>query len=122
MDLILVPPLSPFNYAESKLKMFAYLKSHDVSIGAMPMPYSDDGKCIWLNNYEISYGAMCLAIPPRMPYVIDVVEFPSEIWSRLDGAFGQQNGEISTEHWEGASEISLKYHLVSITSSKYEVV
>ena len=47
MDLISVPPLSPFNCAEWKLKMIAYLKSHelfDVSIGAVEMLESDDEK------------------------------------------------------------------------------
>ena len=53
------------------------------------MPKSDDEKPIWFNNYDRAYGAMCLAIPPRMRYLIDVVELPSEIWSRLDKAFGQ---------------------------------
>ena len=55
MDLISVPPLSPFNYAEWKLKMIAYLKSHelfDVSIGAVEMPESDDEKYIWFNCYS----------------------------------------------------------------------
>ena len=87
MDLISVPPLSPFNYAEWKLKMIAYIKSHDlfdVSIGAVVMPESDDKKYIWFNKCDRANGAICLAIPPRMCYLIDPVEFPSEIWSRLD--------------------------------------
>ena len=91
MDLISVPPLSPFNYVEWKLKMIAYLKSHelfDVSIRVVAMPESDDEKSIWFNNYDEAYGAMCLAIPPRMHYLNDVVEFSSEIWSILDKSFG----------------------------------
>ena len=90
-DLILVPPLTPFNYHEWKLKMIAYLKSHelfDVSIGVVEMPKSDDAKSIWFNNRDRAYEAMCLAIPHRIHYLIDVVEFPSEIWSRLDKSFG----------------------------------
>ena len=49
---------------------------------------SDDDKSIWFNKCGRVYGAMCLAIPPRMCYLIDVVEFPSEIWPRLDKSFG----------------------------------
>ena len=65
--------------------MVSYLKSHelfDVFIGDVAMPEFDDEKSICFNNYDIAYGAMCLAIPPRMCYLIDVVEFPSEIWAR----------------------------------------
>ena len=93
MDLISVPPLSSFNYNVWKLKMIAYLKIHeifDVSIGDVKMPEFDDEKSIWFNKCDRAYGAMCLSIPPRMCYLIDAVEFPSEIWSRLDKAFGQQ--------------------------------
>ena len=111
MDLISVPPLSSFNYDVWKLKMIAYIKSHelfDVSIGAMEMPKSDDEKYIWFNNCDRAYGAMCPAIPPRMCYLIDVVDFPSEIWSRLDKAFGEQTEEISAKHWESASDISFQ--------------
>ena len=111
MDLISVPPVSPFNYTEWKLKMVAYLKSHelfDVSIGAMAMPKSDDEKTIWFNDCDREFGAMCLAIPPRMCYLIDTVEYPSEIWSRLDSAFGEKIEEISTNHWERASDTSFQ--------------
>ena len=86
MDLISFPLLSPFNYVEWKLKMVAYLKHReliDVSIGVMSVPYFDDEKNIWFNKYDRAYGSMCLSIPPRMCYLIKVVEFPSEIWSRL---------------------------------------
>ena len=72
--------------------MIAYLKSHelfDVSIGVVAMPESHDEKSIWFNNSDKAYGAMCLAIPPRMCYLIDVVEFPNEIWSILDKSFRQ---------------------------------
>ena len=119
MDLISVPPLSPFNYAEWKLKMIAYLKSHelfDVCIGVVAMPESDDEKSIWFNNCDREYGSMCLDIPPKMRYLIDVVEFPSEIWSRLDKSFGQQTEEISAKHWESASDISFQVLPASIIS------
>ena len=125
MDLISVSPLSPFIYAECKFNMVAYLKSHelfDVSIGAMSMPDSDHEKSIWFNNCDIAYGSMFLSIPPRICYLIVVVEFPSEIWSRLDKASGQQTEEISTHHWEGAYNISFQAPLVFITSPKYELV
>ena len=123
MDLISDPPLSSFNYNVWKLKMIAFLKSHelfDVSIGVVAMPESNHEKSIWFNNCNRAYGAMCLAIPPRMRYRIDVVEFPSEIWSRLDKSFGQQTEEISAKHWESASGISFQVIPTSIISQEYE--
>ena len=65
---------------------------------------------------------MCLSIPHMMRYIIDVVEFPSEIWSILDKTFGQQIEEINTEKWEGASDKSLQSPPASITSHEYEFV
>ena len=99
--------------------MIAYIKSHeiyDVSIGAVIMLESDDEKSIWFNNCDRTFGAMCLAIPPRMCYLFDAVEFPSEIWSRLDKSFGQQTEEISAKHWESTSSISFQVIVSSIIS------
>ena len=77
MDLSSVPPLSLFNYSEWKLKMVAYLKSHelfDVSIGVMAVLESNDEKSIWFNNCDRAYGSMYLAIAPTMCYdLIDTV-------------------------------------------------
>ena len=125
MDLISVPPLSPFNYVEWKLSMVAYLKIHelfDVSIGAMSLSNFEYENSIWFNNYDRAYGAMCLSIPPRMHYLIDVVEFPNENWSRLDKAFGQHTEEISAKHWESASDISFQVLPASIISQEDEVM
>ena len=97
--------------------MIAYIKSHeiyDVSIGAVTMLESDDEKSIWFNNCGRAYGAMFLAIPPRMQYLIDDVEFQSEIWSILDKEFGQQTEEIIAKHWESASDISFEFIPASI--------
>ena len=105
--------------------MIAYIKSHelfDVSIGDVEMLEFDDEKSIWFNNCDRAYGAMCLSIPPRMHYLIDVVEFPSEIWSRLEKEFGHKTKEISTKNWESASGISLQDPLASITYREDEVV
>ena len=82
MDLISVPPLSSFNYPEWKLKMIAYIKSHelfDVSIGDVEMLEFDDEKYIWFNNREREYGSMCLSIPHRISYLIETIKYISEI-------------------------------------------
>ena len=125
MDLIYVPPLSSFNYPECKLKIIAYIKRHelfDVSIGVVAIPESDDERSIWFVDCDRAYGAMCLAIPPRMRYLIDGVAFPSEIWSKLDKLFGKQNEEISEKHWESTYDISFQVLLASIISQEDKVL
>ena len=86
------------------------------------MPKSDDKKSIQFNACDRAYGSMCRAIPPTMCYLIDVVEFPSEIWSRLEKEFGHKTEYISTKNWESASSISLQDPLASITYREDEVV
>ena len=86
MDSRSVPPLSPFNYPQWKLKMIEYLKSHDlfdISIGFVSEPTYYEQKCAWLNDYNKAYGVMCLAISPSMCYLIDIVDTPSELWKNL---------------------------------------
>ena len=82
MDLKAVPLLYPFNYYEWKVKMCAYIKRkclYDVSICAVSEPESYEEKCDWLNDCDRAYGTMCLAIPPRMRYLLDSVEHPFEL-------------------------------------------
>ena len=62
--------------------MRAYLKKnclYDVSIGAMSKIDSYEYKCEWINDCDIAYGYMCLAIPPIMHYLLDSIEYPFEI-------------------------------------------
>ena len=125
MDLISVPSLLSFNYHEWKLRMITYLKSHemfDVSTRFVTMIEFDDEKYIWFNNYDRAYGGMCQAIPPKIHYLFDAIEFPSEIWSRLEKSFGQQTEEMSTKHWERTSDISFQVLLASIISQEDEVL
>ena len=93
MDLKLVLPLSPFIYAEWKLKMVACLKSHelfDLSIGSMAMPKSDEQKNDWINDYDSAYGKMCLAMSRKMWYLIYSVEYPFELSRNPYRDFGVQ--------------------------------
>ena len=85
MDLKLVPPLSPFNYAEWKLKMVAYLESHDlldVSFGDGKESYEKEND--WLNDYDREYGSMCMVMSPHMCYLMESVEYPFELQRNID--------------------------------------
>ena len=72
MDLISVPLLSPFNYAEWKLKMVAYLDLLDVSFGAGKETYEDEND--WIDDGEREYAIMCMAMTPNMCYLMEFVE------------------------------------------------
>ena len=65
---------------------------------------------------------MCLSIPHRMCYLIDVVEFQIEIWSKLEKEFGQHTEEISAKHLESAYGISFQVFPSSIISQEDEVM
>ena len=89
MDLKSVPPLSSFNYAEWKLKMVAYLESHDlldVSIGDGKEYYEEEN--VWLNDYDRAYGSMHMVMTPNMCYLMESVEYPFILWRNLYKAFG----------------------------------
>ena len=118
------PLLSPFNYADWKPKMSAYLKRQclfDVSIGALSEPESYEEKINWINNFDRAYGIMCLGMSPNIYYLIDSAEFPFEIWKILDKAFGLQ--EIEDEAWSepNISSCSLSKDLLDSTfSNKFD--
>ena len=90
MDLK-VPLLSPFNYADWKPKMSAYLKMQclfDVSIGALSEPETYEEKIDWINNCDIDYGIMCLGISTNIYHLIYSAKYPFELWKNLYKAFG----------------------------------
>ena len=114
------PLLSPFNCADWKPKMSAYLKRQclfDVSIGALSEPESYEEKIDWINNCDRAYGIMCLGMSPNIYHLIDSAEFPFELWKILDKAFGLQ--EIEDEAWSepSISSCSLSQDFLASTFS-----
>ena len=88
MDLKLVSPLSPFNYAKWKLKMVAYLESHDlvdVSFGAGKESYEDEND--WIDDGEKEYARICIVMTHNMCYLMESVEYPFKLWRNLGRAF-----------------------------------
>ena len=91
MDLRSVPPLSPFNYVEWKLKIVSYIESHDiidVYFGDGKESYEQEED--WINDCDRSYGSMSMVMSHDMSYLIESVEYPSDLWRNLDRAFGVQ--------------------------------
>ena len=71
--------------------MCAYIKRkclYDVSIGDVRELESCQEKYSWLNDNDRAYGTMCLAIPPRMHYLLDSIEYPFELWINMDKYLG----------------------------------
>ena len=95
-----VPLLSPFNYADWKPKMSAYLKMQclfDVSIGSLSEHESYEENIDWMNNCDIAYEIMCLAMSPNIHHLIDFAEYPYGLWKKLEKYFGMQ--EVEDEAW-----------------------
>ena len=88
-----VPLLTPFTiYSEWKLKMISSLKRQDlyeVSVGLGKEYYEDEN--VWINYDDRSFGAICSALSPCLCYLIDSVEYPKDLSSKLDRTFGKHN-------------------------------
>ena len=80
MDLSSIPLISPFNYAEWKWNMVAYLESHDlldVSFRASKESYEEKNN--WLNECDREYGSMCMVMTPNMRYLMESAKYPFEL-------------------------------------------
>ena len=109
------PLISPFNYADWKPKMSAYLKMQclfDVSIGALSEPETYEEKIDWVNICDRSYGISCLGMSPDIHHLIESADYPLDLWKNLDKAFGLQ--EIENEAW---SEPSISFCSLSLNIS-----
>ena len=126
MDSKIVPLLSPFNYFEWKSKMCAYLKRqciYDVSIGAVRELESCQEKDAWLSDNDRAYGTMCLAIPPTMRYLLDLVDYPFEIWINIDEALGMQEEDVSCmERKKMGTSLCVLPPMISTSCISQEVV
>ena len=94
------PLVYPFNYDDWNPKMSAYLKRQslfEVSICALSEPESYEEKIDWINNCDRAYGNMFLGISPNIHHLIDSVEYPFDLWNKLDKDFGVQ--EVEDEAW-----------------------
>ena len=77
-----------------ELNMVASLKRqylYEVSIGLGKESYENEND--WINNSDGSFGAICLAHSPSLCYLIGSVEYPKDLWTKLDRTFGKHNEE-----------------------------
>ena len=72
--------------------MISYLKRqglYEISIGSGEESYEETSD--WLNDCDREIGAICLAFSPSKHYLIDSVEYPKDLWTKLDRTFGKHN-------------------------------
>ena len=68
--------------------MIASLKRQDlyeVSIGFGKQSYDNEND--WLNDGDASFGEISLSISPRLRYLTKSVEYPKDLWTKLDKTF-----------------------------------
>ena len=44
----------------------------------------------WINNGYRYFGAICLALSPSLRYLVGFVEYPKDLWKKLDRTLGKQ--------------------------------
>ena len=86
-----VPLLTPFtSYSEWKMKMIASLKRqglYGVSMGLGEDYFESEND--WLNECDAYFGTIALALSPSLRYLTKSIEYPKELWTRLDRTFGK---------------------------------
>ena len=125
MDSILsVSLLTPFTrYSEWKLKMISSLKRkclYEVSIGLGKESYEDEND--WINDDDRAFGAICLALSPSLRYLIGSVEYPKDLWTKLDKTFGKHNEDNYRNLEITPNTLRIIYSKVSASTLFDEVV
>ena len=72
--------------------MIAYLKRrgiYEVSIGLGKESYENDND--WINDGDRYFGAIGLALSPSFLYLTKYVEYPKDLWTKLDRTFGKHS-------------------------------
>ena len=72
--------------------MISSLKRQDiyeVSIGIGKETDEDEND--QLNEGDISFRTICLALSPSLHYLISPVEYPKDLWTKLDRTFCKHN-------------------------------
>ena len=90
---------------------------YQISIGVGEESYEEPSD--QLNECDREIGAICLAISPRMHYLIDSVEYLKDLQTTLDRVLGKDNEDPSSyvESDSRSSMISLSHDVSTSTVS-----
>ena len=88
-----IPLLTPsIGYVDQELKMISFLKRQDlyeVSIGIGKQSYDNEND--WINESDGAFGEIGLALSPSLRYLTKFVEYPKDLWTKLDRTIGKHN-------------------------------
>ena len=102
--------------------MISFLKRQDiyeVSIGLGKESYVDEND--WLNDGDRAFGAICLALSPSLRYLVGFVEYPKDLWTKLDRTFRKHNGDHNSTLEITSSTTRVLYSKFSSSTLSNEV-
>ena len=73
-----------------------------------------------MDEFDIDFGAMCLAISPSMHYLVDYADYPKDLWTKLDRDLSKHNKDHSRnlESAHSTSVVSLFQDVLTSTVSE----
>ena len=103
--------------------MISYLKRQDLYelyIGLGKESYKNQN--VWLNEGDRDFGAICLALSPILHYLIGSVEYPKDLWTKLDRTFGKHNEDHNRNLEITPNTTRVLYSKLSASTLSDEVV
>ena len=91
-----------------------------MSIGIGRESYENDND--WLNDGDIAFGAICLALDDRLYYLTDYAEYAKNFWPILNRTFGKHNEDNNSTLEITASTTRFLYSKFSASTLSDEVV
>ena len=106
--------LNPFNYHEWKYKIGILLRSrglYRVTLALENEPNAMIEKAKWHNRLDEAYGFLYLSIFPDLPFHLDGLTSPNQVWTQLESLFEVQD-ELRAHQ--------LEIELFSLSPSNFE--
>ena len=76
----------------------------------------------WLNECDATFGTMCMAFSPSMRYLKRSIEYPKDLWKKLDITFGKNNEDHNSTLESTSNTISILDPKISTSTISDEVV
>ena len=103
--------------------MIAYLKRrglYEVSIGMGRETYENEND--WLNDGDRAFGAICLALSDSLYFFVGSIEYPKDLWTKLDRTYGKHNEDHNSTLEITASTTRVLHSKLSASTLSDEVV
>ena len=106
--------LTPFNFFEWKAEMEILLRSkglYKVTMETEVEPNAAAEKIKWRNKRDKAYGLLFLSISRDLPFHIDRLTSPNEVWENIEELFGK------TDEMRGHQ---IENDMISLSLSSFE--